>query len=510
MGVGQEIKGIAKHSMIYGVGNILQRILPFILLPLYLHYLDASDYGIKEIIAITVDLVGIVISLGITVAMSRFYYEYEEEKDRNEVVSTILITFGAIGLVGALAAATQSGPLSGWLLNSRSMSHYFLIAFTSMWFNAMYGIGCDYLRMKERSKLYVVVTTLRLALAMGLNIYFVAFLELKVLGILLGNLVTSIIFFLLLVIPILFKIGVRFSYVKCKELMKFGLPLIVSELSGFIVHTSDRFFMEHYLTMSATGIYTLGYRMGSTINMFVTSPFTQIWLPRRFAIYKQPHAKETYSRVLTYYLVVSAFIGVWIAIVSRDALLVIGQPEFYDAARIVPIIVLAYIVFGLHYHVNIGIMLAKKTKQFAIINGCNAVLNIALNFLLIPRYGMYGAAVATLFCFVTKVAWTRIVSNRMYPLTFEYGRIAKIAVASAAVFCIGWLIPYPEVFGEYMSDYAAHSGDLRLLGGAFLLLRSCVMLLFIGILYFIGFWLPEEKEYAHGLLNTARARLAGS
>ena len=508
MSVGKEIKGVAKHSMIYGIGNILQRIPPFLLLPLYLNYLDASDYGIREIIGIMVELSGIVISLGITNAMGRFYYEYDDEKDRNEVVSTIFIAFGAIGLVCISALLTQRSVLAGSLLDSPALSHYILIAFISMWFNAMYGIGCNLLRVREKSKLFVTVTTLKLILALSLNVYFVAFLELKVLGILLSNLVCSIAFFFFLVIPILFKIGLRFSVEKCREMLKFSLPFIITNLAAFIVHASDRFFIKHYVDLSMVGVYSLAYRMGSSINMFVTSPFIQIWLPRRFAIHKQPHAKETYARVLTYYLAAAAFLGVWLSLVSRDVLLVIGKPDFYEAAGIIPLIVLAYIIFGLHYHVEIGIMITKKTSYLAYINTCNAALNIILNLLLIPRFGMYGAAYSTLICFINKVGWTRWISNRLYPLQFEYGRIGKIVFAAAATFTAGWLIPYPAAFNQYMSDFAGHSSALRILGVEFVLIRSCVMLLFVGILLASGFLLPEEKEYAQESLSTAKAKLA--
>jgi len=507
MTVGKEIKHVAKHSMIYGIGNILRQLPPFLLLPLYLNYLDASDYGIKEIIGITVDLVGLVISLNIASAMGRFYYEYENEADRNEVISTIFIAFGAMGMAGALILSTQSSLMAGSLLNSRSLSHYFLIALTSMWFNAMHNIGCDYLRVREKSKLYVTITTLRLTLALSLNVYFVAFMKLKVMGILLSNLICSVLFFFLVVIPIFYKVGFRFSWPKCKEMVKFTLPFVITELAGFVVSASDRFFVKYYGTLSLTGVYTLGYRMGASINSFVTSPFIQIWLPRRFAIHKLPHARETYARVMTYYLAIAAFIGVWMSAVSRDVLLIVGKSDYYDAAKVVPIIVLAHIIFGLHYHVQIGIMLTKKTQYLAAINIGNAVLNTALNFLLIPRYGMFGAAYATLFCYANKVAWTHWISNKLYPLKFEYGRILKIAFSAAAVLLVAWLIPYPEVFTQYMSDCAHHTGDLRIVGVKYLFLRSATMGFYVGILFVLGFWLPEEKEYMLNLAKVINGKL---
>jgi O-antigen/teichoic acid export membrane protein len=508
MGIGQEVKGVAKHSLFYGFGAVVQRVLPFLLLPLYLNYLEASDYGIKEIIAITVDLVGIIISLGITTSLSRFYYEFEDETERKEVVSSLFIAFGFAGLVGVLVLSSQRTLLARLLLDDPTLSHYFLIAFVTMWFNAMCGIGYDYLRVLEKSKIYVIITNLRLLLALSLNVYFVAVLKLKVLGILLSGLICSVLFFAVLVFPILMRTGLRFSPAKCVEMLKFGLPFIATNIAAFIVHACDRVFLKHYGALDLTGIYSVGYRMGSSINAFVTSPFIQVWLPRRFAIHRLPHAKPTYARVLTYYFAIVTLFGVWMSIVSRDALLIIGQPSYYEAAGIIPIVVLAYTIFGLDYHFEIGIMLAKKTKYVAYVTVGSAVLNILLNFLLIPRFKMIGAAYATVACFAARVACTRWISNRLYPLHFEYGRLARIAVVAVVVFIVGWMIPYPSIFQSYLADYSGHAADLRILGVIFFGIRSVLMLLFPVILHFSGFWLPEEKQYAGEMLAVGKAKLS--
>ena len=192
---------------------------------------------------------------------------------------------------------------------------------------------------------------------------------------------------------------------------KFSAPWIVSRLSAIAVNSSDRFFIKHYGGLGLTGIYSIAYRLGSSIHNFITISFMQYWLPRRFAIHKQLNAKEIYSKFLIYYLLTVFFFGLLISSTSRDILLIISKPDFYSGYKIVPIIVLSYIVFGLQYFFNIGILITKKTKYFAYIDTIIGIINLFMNFILIPKYGIYGADYATLACFILRVLCLNFISQ---------------------------------------------------------------------------------------------------
>ena len=118
--------------------------------------------------------------------------------------------------------------------------------------------------------------------------------------------------------------------------------------------------------------------------------------------------------------------GLLISALIRDTLMIMSSPAYWTAWKVVPVIVIAYIIFSFQYFFNMGIYFEKKTHYLAYINMSNAGLNIGLNFALIPSFGMWGAALATLFCFIYKVALTYFVSNRLFKIHIEALRIGKI------------------------------------------------------------------------------------
>jgi O-antigen/teichoic acid export membrane protein len=304
---------------------------------------------------------------------------------------------------------------------------------------------------------------------------------------------TAVITVGILVIPITFIVGLRFSVPKFKEMVRFGLPLIPSEMGSFIVNLSDRFFIKSYCSIADTGIYSLGYRFGIMPSIFVTGPFNQIWMPRRLELYNQPGSKVLFGRVLTYYLVIITFVGLGVAILTKDVLKIIANPKFWSAYKIVPIIVLSNIIFAIYYHFNVGIEIQKKTEYLGFINFTSGLFVLLLNYLLIPTYGVYGAAYATLCAMIYKVALTYYFSSKFYKIQLETGRIIKVIGAAALIYPICASLEFNSI---YMN----------------LFVKTLLIMLFPVFLWVLQFYSREEKMrvrvMVRQVLNGKSAELA--
>lgn len=473
--VGSESKLLVKHSLIYGLGNLLNSIVSLLLLPVYTRFLTPHDYGIKELVGLTTDVAGILLATTISSALYRFYFEYDNEKDRCEVISSAILAVGGIGLVGLVCLFLASRPLAGMVLDSPELSYFFMISFSSMWFQSLNSIGYDYLRAQQRSLQFILCSFGKLILAIILNIYFICILKIGVLGVLLSTLITSVLMTSVLTVPLLFRVGFSFSKEKISEMVRFGLPMISSQLGAFIVHLSDRFFIKNYCSIADAGLYSLGYRFGSLPANFVSSPFNQSWMPRRFELCKQEGAEKIFGRIFTYFLALMFCACLAVSMLAREVLELIADPAYWSASAIVPIIALGTTVFTFHYHFNIGILIEKKTKYLAYINSSNAVIVIGLNFLLIPKYGVYGAAFATLIAFTYKAIATYWLGNRYYSIHFEFARIAHLLLASVSLFMISFFIPFDHLLVR-------------------IAIKSILLILYPIILLLTGFFTDNERE----------------
>jgi O-antigen/teichoic acid export membrane protein len=259
-------------------------------------------------------------------------------------------------------------------------------------------------------------------------------------------------------------------------LIKFGLPLIPSNIANYIVVASDRYFVKEYVSVAETGIYSLGYKFGSLVNNFVTGPFNQIYAPRRLELFRQDESHALFGKVFTYFVFAITFVGLGISVLSRNVIFMLND-RYWEAYQVVPILTLAHIFLSFFYHFNIGIIISKKTKYFAIINMSNAALNLALNFILIPKYGMWGAAGATCICYFFRSVLAFIFSRKFVPVVVEWRRVMTVmGVAFAYYFVLE-----PMDFGGNLSSVFVKGG---------------ICLTFPLMLWIARFFNAEEREYA--------------
>ena len=438
--VAKEAKLVARHTSIYGLANVMERAVGFVMIPVYTRFLTPADYGILELIYLTTSVISIVVGLGIESAVSRFYFDYKDERSRGLVMSTAAIGYGSVAIAVVLMLLPLSGFLAGEVLDSSNNALWFQIALITLCFNFVMPISMAFLRVRQQSTFLMVTQVLKTLLTLGLNIYFVVVLQTGVTGILLASLITAALFTVGMTAYTLSRTGLGVDFKLLIQMAKFGLPLIPSNIAAFIVQASDRYFIKAYASLSLTGIYSLGYKFGTLVHQFVTAPFIQIWIPRRFEYFEKEDTEHIYARIFTYFCIVSVMGGLIISLLSREIIMIMADRAYWSAYKVVPIVVLAYIAFSFHYHFNIGILMKKATKYIAYINVANGALNLALNFLLISRFDMWGAAIATLICFIFKAYMTYYFSNRLHKIHIEWRRVTTLFAVGFVLYFCGLLI----------------------------------------------------------------------
>jgi O-antigen/teichoic acid export membrane protein len=430
------VKDLAKHSAIYGLGDLLSKSIGFLMIPLYTYYLSTAQYGTMELLDLTSYVVGMLLAMGISQSVVRYYYEYPDEHRRQQVIGVALITVWVVSGAALIPLLIFSKDISTLVFKSPDNYHFFNLVFISLLLNMSNDIPMTLLRIKQKSVLYVTISTCRLILNLSMNVLFIAYYQMGIMGVLLSNLISSALMGVFLLIYMLRGMKLTYSFEIAKSMIGYSFPLIGSWIGMYVLNFADRFFLQRLVSLADVGVYSLAYKFGMMPNVLVLGPFSQIWAPKRFELVKEPDAKPLYALVFTYFWFVQLFLGLGIAVLIKDAISIVAGPEYREAYMYVPLILMSYMCYGAYSYFQFGLLLEKKTARLASITISAAIINTAANYLLIPILHIWGAAIATLLSFVYLSLTIQFLSQRLYYIPYQIGRLVKMTVTAAALYAV--------------------------------------------------------------------------
>jgi len=432
--VAKEIGTAVRHTAMYGLGSIVIKALGFLMLPFYTHYLSPRDYGVLEILDLSMSLFGMVLHMGIAPALLRAYASSKTAEDRKRTVSTAFLFVAGTGLATFAAGLLVIRPLSTLLLGPTVSANYLLLSFASFIFSYLAAMPRAYLRALEASGKFTLLETGGLFVILALNIYFIAVMKLGAMGILWSSVIVYGIQAVGLSAWILRAVGVGFSGKTLREMTAFGLPLIFSNVALFALNFSDRFFLQRLQSLDAVGVYAVGYKLAFMINYMLVQPFYAMWQARMYNIYDQPEHAKIFRQIFVLYSLVLTYAALGIAVFSPEVIRVMADPKFRGGQDVVPIVALAYVFYGIGSYVQLGMFLANKTKAIGAVSSVAAVLNLGLNYVLISKFGMVGAAWATLLGFVAIAVGSYWFSQRALPLNLGMPRVGAAMGLAVALY----------------------------------------------------------------------------
>ena len=419
------VRIVAKHSAIYSTAEILKKGIGFVMIPLYTHYLTTADYGVIEVLNLILEVLGMLVGAHIASAQTRYYHQYSVHEEKREVFTTALLGVSASSIISVIVLWVSSSWLASTALGSQSYAPHCRIVILCIGIQSVFLIAENDLIIRKKSLFYSGLVIFLMVLSLSLNILFLSVYHLGVWAILWSILITKAVN--LTVVPIcLHGDRIQFSWNKLWPMVRYAAPLLPASLAMFFLHFGDRFFLQRFCSLSEVGIYSLGYKFGMMISVLITSPFQRVWNTHCFEIERQPGAKLVYARIFTYLAFLLAFAGLAICAFIRDVIRIMAPPEYSAAASIVPMIVMGYTLLGLNNAASLGIMIRNKTKYIALIQLPVVALNAMLNYLLIPSYSIWGAALATLISFGVMFFVTITISQNIYPIAYEYRRLALL------------------------------------------------------------------------------------
>ena len=432
-----QYREIVKHSAVYGLGQILSRVASVLLLPLYTYYLRPADYGTIAILDLTGSVLGILIGGGIVAAANRYHFEATTPQAQTTVWGTSLALVAVAATLLVVPAMALRDPLALLALGAEEPSGalYFALALPTVWLGAVSEVPDRYLRIQKRSWLTVVISTGGLLLNIALNVYFLSVAGWGVAGVLTGNLIANGVTTavrLALMVPTCWPF--RYDAPLARVLWKFGWPMVASALLAMSMHQADRYLLRLFVNLDEIGVYSLAYTIGQGLNALLLTPFAAIWTVVIYEIAKQPDAKRVFGKVFEYFVYALLLILFGVSLFIHPILRLIAAPEYSAAADLVPIVCLGFVFFSVHAHFSVPAYLAKQSVSLIVVYAAAAVANIVFNLLLVPPFGLAGAAWASVAGYVVFAAVALVRYRQIDRIEYPLVRCAAVTAAMVVSF----------------------------------------------------------------------------
>ena len=426
-----DFKIFAQRMGLVGITNFLSGISGVFLLPILSKNLSIDDYGIWAQVNVTLVLVSYVMLLGLPNSMIRFMASVKEKEAVQEGFYSILTFAFFCSLLSAILAYIFSNQLSYALFdnNMAAVTLLPLVIFIDPVNNTLF----NYFRTYQKTKLHSLFLILNSYMAIVLIAYFIAS-GYGIYGAILGFLINKIILFLLMLAVIVSEIGIKVpDFRNIRSYLAFGLPIVPGNLATWIINSSDRYLLGMLLGTAFVGYYSPGYVLGNMINLFA-APLSFL-LPSVLAAYYDSgnlnQVKMILSFSLKYFLAVAIPSTFGLSLLSRPILEVLSTPEIAAKGYLVtPLVALSSLMLGVFYVISNIIILEKRTGLSSNIWLVAALLDLALNFILIPRLNILGAALTVLMAFSFMVFTTNKYSVKYLQFKIDYVFILKSIIAS--------------------------------------------------------------------------------
>jgi O-antigen/teichoic acid export membrane protein len=471
----ERLKELLRHSAIYGLGSIVARAIAVLLLPLYTRYLSPSDYGLIEtLIALSAVLTALV-AQAMKSAFFRFYFDSAEPARRLLVVRTTFWYVLAASTSVLIAGVALAQPISWLLFHTRGHDSLVIAAFVGLWAAMNYEQMTSLFRVEQRSTAYVAATLTNVVITIAATVLLVVVFEKGPLGVLVGNLTGTLIVYAALLAYNRRFLGLQFDRSLYRAMNRFGLPLVPSAVALWLTNFSDRFFLVKLADAHEVGLYSIGVRVASAIVLLLTA-FRMAWPAFAYSIEDDREARRTYSFVLTYVVYICCWLALALGLLAPWILKLITTKPFYPAQNVVAPLAFGVAAFGAYVVVQIGTGRARQTRSNWLVTGAAAVVDVALNLVLIPPYGRMGAAVAMVTAYTllfVGMAWR---AHRVFPVPYQWRRVATLGLAAVGLTVLGKLLDVP------------------------LAVALVLTAVFPLVLLLLGFYLPAERQRIRRLL----------
>lgn len=418
------LKKFFKDTIIYGLATVLPRLMNFVLVPLHTGILETSSYSDNTTFYVYAAFFNVLLTYGMETAFFRFF---SKSKEKQKVFSTAMISLTVTAVLFLSVVLIFNQQLAE-LVNLNQ--NYFNLLIGILVLDTIVAIPFAYLRATGRPIKFAAIKIVNILTVVVLNFFFLWAIPKYSIGfpnydsndlvkyIFIANLVASGITFLLLS-PYFFKTKLQFSKTIFKQLLNYGLPIMVAGLAYVINENFDKWLLPEVLGKDINGAYSGCYKIAVFMTIFIQA-FRLGAEPFFFNHAKEKSAKVTYARIMKYFVIFgSAMLIFIIAYLDIFKSLIVRDESYWRAIDIVPIVLLANLCLGIYFNLAIWYKLTDKTRYGMYLSLLGAAITIVFNVIMIGKIGFIAAAWATLLAYGIMMIASYVLGQKFYPVPYS-------------------------------------------------------------------------------------------
>ena len=404
-------KKFLSNSILYIIGSMITPAIGLIMLPIYTNYLSPDEYGTMTMIQTLAGMFQLLLHLSLHGAVTRFFYDYLSNKEKQKEYIGSIFTFVSIfSTIMSLVLIIFHNPIASILFSNIPTNPYFFYLIGLSWSSSLMALPLALWRAQEKAGLFVVVNIIKSLMIMIIASFLIINLSLGVEGVLLSHFVINIIFVVISFAVSRKSIKINLNRLYIKNSLIFSIPLIPHVASGWVIKSSDRVILEKFIDLSELGLYSLAAQVATVLSLFYTGVNNAL-VPRYTRLRKDGNNLEARKllNIFTIIIVITGVISIPIAIYAVNML---STADYSGAQVFIPLLIIGEIIKGFYFIPVAKLFYTKSTKSIATSSIIAALANILFNFLLIPLFGAFGAAIATIFAELIRFSLIYLASKK--------------------------------------------------------------------------------------------------
>ena len=431
-------KKLFSDVAVYSSGNLLVKGLSLISAPIFTRLFDPAQYGAWSYINVFVTFLTGILLLGGDNAYTRYFFLCKTEAEKQTLTATWFSFLALWSIVVVAMLLPFNRVLSEWMLGEESYRVAWVIGLASSPLMMMNLILAQALRNRFQAKAFALFNLATAILTIGLGVLFVAFFKLGVAGAVLGAATAFCLMIPLRIWVIRDLLSFSFSWQFLKQLLLFGLPLVPMNIAFWLFSNADRLMLARLASLEAVGLYSIAGSLAAVI-MLLQTAIGQSWLPHGIKVFEEDNqlASTVFVRTMVFFLAAMGLLITGFVALAQEVIFLLVPPAYYAAYAVIPFLAAGFIFFTSAHVSVVAIMAKNKTTYIMLACWLVALINIGLNALLIPLFGIAGAGAATGISYLLFALSYSLVSRRLWPIDYPRKIMAGlIGIPLLAVFLI--------------------------------------------------------------------------